>query len=292
MAVFRAILREVRGNVHKGFRLAVAVALPMVAAAVGPQSVKRAGQHVSFDRQKEGPYTPPLLQREWKEAQWTMPFDRCAIVTDADARQAQALRVRYPKGAYGSKDSGAQFVVKLKPATEYWAGYRVKFEEGFDFRKGGKLPGLASGGTAYTGGRIPKTGEGWSARFMWTAGGGAIAYLYHADMPGPWGHGLPLNVSFVPGRWHTIIQHIVLNEGSASNGVLEVWFDTKKVFDHRALRWRLGEKGPVDSFLFSTFYGGNTPEWAPASDQFARFDDFVLDDDSASLFDVGLFTGR
>lgn len=264
----------------------------LAAYAVGPQSVKKAGIHVSLDRHNDGPYSAPLLQREWKDVQWTMPFDRSEIVTDPDPRQAKVLRVRYPAGAFGSKDSGAQFVVRLKPAKEYWLGYRVKFEDGFDFKKGGKLPGLASGGTTFTGGRIPKAGEGWSARYMWTGGGSAIVYLYHVDMPGEYGEGIPLDVSFVPGRWHTLIQHVVLNEGSVSNGVLEVWFDTKKVLDRRRLRLRLGERGVVDSFLFSTFYGGRTPDWAPASDQYARFDDFVIDDDSASLFDVGLFTGR
>jgi hypothetical protein len=32
----------------------------------------------------------------------------------------------------------------------------------------------------------------------------------------------------------------------------------------------------VDQFLFSTFHGGGTRDWAPRRDSHARFDDFVL----------------
>jgi len=30
----------------------------------------------------------------------------------------------------------------------------------------------------------------------------------------------------------------------------------------------------VDQFLFSTFHGGSTKDWAPRRDSHARFDDF------------------
>ena len=167
--------------------------------------------------------------------------------------------------------------MNLPPAEEYWLSYRVKFEEGFDFRRGGKMPGLTSGGGKFTGGRHPTEGEGWIARYMWTRGGGAIVYFYSVDMPGKWGEGLKLpGVTFIPGRWHRLTQHIRINAPGQADGVLEVWFDGKQVYQDTRERFRRGRQGLIDSFYFSTFHGGNTPDWAPKTDSAARFDDILI----------------
>ena len=65
--------------------------------------------------------------------------------------------------------------------------------------------------------------------------------------------------------------------GDRADGVLEVWFDDKQVLARNDLRLRLGNQGRINNFYFSTFHGGQGPEWVPESDGFARFDDFLLD---------------
>ena len=72
-----------------------------------------------------------------------------------------------PSGAalYGRKRGGASFKLQL-PGGPYDAlalRYHVRFGEGFEFVRGGKLPGLYSG-THYAGGNIPDGTNGLSTR--------------------------------------------------------------------------------------------------------------------------------
>ena len=73
----------------------------------------------------------------------------------------------YPAGTYGVAQNGAIWWVPLGGNFERATfSYRIRFTNGFDWPRGGKLPGLA-GGRANTGGH-PSTGlDGWSARNMW-----------------------------------------------------------------------------------------------------------------------------
>jgi hypothetical protein len=183
----------------------------------------------------------------------------------------------YPRGAVGPSEGGGQFEVTLPPARELWLSYFVKFGEGFDFRLGGKLPGLTSGGDTFTGGNKPTRGEGWSARFMWRKNGEAVVYLYHVEMPGKWGEDLPLGgFHFETGKWHRITEHIRVNAADQADGILEAWIDGRKLLSRSDVRFRIGEQGLIDSLYFSTFHGGNTAEWGPEVDCVAFFDEFVV----------------
>lgn len=62
---------------------------------------------------------------------------------------SQTLRVSYPSGGVGPGETGTQWPTSLEEfeglEAQYdslYLRYYVKFEEGFDFVKGGKLPGL------------------------------------------------------------------------------------------------------------------------------------------------------
>lgn len=188
-----------------------------------------------------------------------------------------ALVLRYPRGAVGPKNGGGLFIARVEPAPEYTLTYRVRFSNGFDFRNGGKLPGLSSGGGRYSGSRVPKTGDGWSARMRFGPNGEAAVYLYYVDMPGDVGVVLPLGgARFEPGRWHTIVQRVRVNDGDAPNGAIQVWLDGELRLDRRDLRLRLGGKGLVDSLCFSTFHGGSRQEDAPRRDGEIAFDELVV----------------
>ena len=136
------------------------------------------------DELPAGPVGKTALKQAEPNLLWSTISDRMSIVDrDPNATKlGRQILVEYPHSAWGSKDSGAQFMVKLDPATEYRCDYFVKFGESFDFVKGGKLPGLA-GGEATAGNKRP-TGDGWTARYMWRAGGDAVLYfclLYTSD---------------------------------------------------------------------------------------------------------------
>ena len=98
------------------------------------------------------------------------------------------LKVRIPKNHYSSL-TGAQWKIPLQPSDEYYFSYRIRFDEAFDFVKGGKLPGLA-GGTANSGGKVPDGYDGWSARLMFWENGKLSYYLYFPGQTSQWGEQL------------------------------------------------------------------------------------------------------
>ncbi len=72
------------------------------------------------------------------------------------------------------------------PSKAYTLTYKVFFEPGFDFAKGGKLPGLAakafdSGCTEN--GSAKRAGSRWSVRLMWRANGRVELYSYDQSRP-------------------------------------------------------------------------------------------------------------
>lgn len=72
------------------------------------------------------------------------------------------------------------------PNKAYTLTYKVFFEPGFDFAKGGKLPGLAakvfdSGCTED--GSAKRSGSSWSVRLMWRANGRVELYSYDQTRP-------------------------------------------------------------------------------------------------------------
>jgi Polysaccharide lyase 14 len=232
---------------------------------------------VQFESDALGQYTHDMVCKDWGTVPWTQLYGRAHIIQDQEAKRGKVLKIAYPKGAVGPKHGGGQFVISLPPSKELWLSYYVKFGKDFDFKRGGKLPGLTSGGGRYTGGNKPQNGEGWSARFMWRKGGRAVVYLYYVDMSGKWGDNLSLkDFAFTPGTWHQITQHIKVNTADKTDGIIEVWLDGKKVLSRLDIRLRIGDKGLINSLYFSTFHGGNTKGWAPGVDCFTFFDKFVV----------------
>ena len=239
--------------------------------------------HVTFDELAPGPYVQDQAKQEWPGLKWFALQDRARIV-DGGADQ-RYLEVTYPQGKFGPAENGGQFLVHLPPRQEYWLDYFVMFRPGFDFRLGGKLPGLCGNGSLSTGGNN-HPGDAWSARYMWKREGGVCVYLYHMDQKGKYGDSVTLpDCHFEPGQWHRLTQHLKVNTNEDRNGVLEVWFDGRKVIERTDLRLRSGDKAPVDTLYFSTFHGGNTMDWAPKNDSYACYDNFLITASEAEALD-------
>ena len=61
------------------------------------------------------------------------------------------------------------------------------------------------------------------------------------------------------------------------DGELKIWLDDKLVVDCSNIRFRDVPELSIDSLLFSTFFGGNTPESsAHPQDEYIFFDDFIV----------------
>lgn len=203
---------------------------------------------------------------------WSQLYSRVSKIFVHDRH---ALAVSYPKGSVGPSQGGAQFLVTLPEQEEYTLTYSVQFKQDFDFRLGGKLPGLTSGGAKWTGGTRPLNGEGWSARLMWRKEGLVELYLYYIDMQGQWGESITFGgYYFEPGKWYEITQRIKVNSPGEQNAVIQIWINDELVLNKQQFRLRVTETGMIDSLFFSTFHGGNQPEWGPLTDSTAFFGDF------------------
>lgn len=265
---------------------------PALAAALllCPEPARGAGGplEVTFDKHPDGPYTQGRVRADWKAVRWSAIHDRGRIVPTPRSASSRALpagkclEVKYPAGSVGPGQGGGQFHVNLPARDEYWLAYSLMFKEGFDFRLGGKLPGL-TGGKSNTGGNKP-TGDGWSARYMWKRRGGMILYLYNLDQKGIYGDGLHCDHRFETGRWYRLVQRIRVNTPDQKDGVAQVWVDGKLVLDRNDIRYRNVEHAQVDHFYFSTFHGGNSRDWAPEVDSYTYFDNFIIDATPERMF--------
>jgi hypothetical protein len=201
---------------------------------------------------------------------------RATIEQEGDNR---FLRVTYPADVYGPANGGVQFIVALAEGhDELFFSYRVRFQAGFGFNRGGKLPGLV-GGTSPTGCQPEETG--FSARNMWRAGGAIVQYVYWPDQPNTCGDDLDYEadgepVSFTPGAWQTVEHRIKMNTPGQNDGVMQGWVDGQLYLDDSARQWRKVESFAIDALYFSTFFGGSSQDWASPMQQSVDFDDLLV----------------
>lgn len=236
---------------------------------------------VNFNQNQLGLYGEKDHLRDWNCPDWTMGLDKATIVNGKESRtgQDQSMRIRLPRGLAGC-DSPAS-CVNWKPVLgaqlqSMYYSYWVKFPEQFDFVLGGKLPGIGSF-NANSGGQKPTGRDGWSVRAMWERHGQIGQYVYHMDQPKPFGEFFPWDTPPAEkGKWYHVKTFVQLNNPGKNDGIVRTWLDGKLVLDKRDFRFRIGNDLPIERFLFSLFYGGSGPEWAPSRDMDIYFDDFVL----------------
>lgn len=235
---------------------------------------------INFDRLTNGLYSKADLSKDWNCPRRNLGNTLVNVVDGDRAYSGSALRIHYPKGKSGCYTS--KQCVDWKPQLggkfkKLYYGFRVKFPEDFDFVKGGKLPGLA-GGDANTGGSIPNGTDGWSVRVMWNKEGKLVQSVYHPDQPSKYGDIFKWEMEqpIEKGKWHTIQTLVYLNDPEKKDGVVKTWLNGEQVLDKTDLRFRSHANLKIDRFMFTSFFGGNGPYWAPGDDQYAYIDDVVL----------------
>lgn len=240
-----------------------------------------------------------FTKSSWQTAGFSVPwvngFDQNrGMVDDSYAvTGSKSLRLFYPKGQFGTSNSGGQASLTVAPRDEYFISYYVRFSDDFSWgntSEGGKLPGLAGG--ARCSGCATCTGtNGFTARLMWRQGGKAVVYLYHLNkQQPPCGDNYEIfvdgkNFNFQKGKWHKVSQRVKVNTGTNKNGEVEMWIDDKqtqlKLYDgtfvDKLTSIQFVNNGDkVDALYFSTFHGGSNSGWAPTVDSYIWFDDVVI----------------
>lgn len=178
----------------------------------------------------------------------------------------------FPSGQYGPDKTGYNFNARVIPSLKKTISYEVKFDEDFNFVKGGKLPGLC-GGKKATGGNKADGYNGFSARIMWRVGGEVVSYVYHVDQKTRFGDDFnwldaakqPL--AFTPGQWHKIKMIVKLNDIEKTNGSIQAYLDGDLVFEKNDFNFRLTDKIQIDTLCFNTFFGGDDISWAPQKEE-------------------------
>jgi hypothetical protein len=237
----------------------------------------------------------PVIWRDdfgtgWKEnwhvrRQQSWGLENLSVIREPREKFPAVLRVTYPRGSAsptvsvkdGAPVGGAQFLADLgiTPTDSLHLRYYVRFAPGFDFRKGGKLPGLY-GGKAKSGGKIPGGADGFSTRLMWRKNGAGEVYAY---LPTSRQHGTSLgrgNWRFATSRWHLIEQEVILNTPGKADGCIRVWFDDRQVLKQDGLVFRTVPELKINGIFFSTFFGGDDPTWATPATTYVDFATFAV----------------
>ncbi|KAG8938035.1 hypothetical protein FRC03_007697 [Tulasnella sp. 419] len=96
------------------------------------------------------------------------------------------MAVNYPQGSFSHDTGGVQFNAAFEDGAEPFqsmmVSYEVAFSDGFQFVKGGKLPGLRGGpqSNGCSGGHRPNGEDCFSMRLMWRPLGSGEGGSFHA----------------------------------------------------------------------------------------------------------------
>jgi len=176
-------------------------------------------------------------------------------------------RIYCPKGKTGPSGPAAVVVTPIAAAKRYRLRYEVMPEGAFDFRAGGKLPGLG-GGSVPAGGSTDV--DGFSGRLMWGAGGRLSFYFYRVtggvggiDTGGYGTHWMwAADAKLQPGQWNAIelLCDVATGETVGYLNGVEKGRQTLKYL------WPT-----VDRHVFSVFFGGQGDQYAPLKDEYLSF---------------------
>lgn len=164
-------------------------------------------------------------------------------------------------------------------AKSLFLQYKLRFDQSFNWVKGGKLPGLGGGDTP-SGCIQNGTFDGFTTRLMWRENGLGFQYYYFPNKVEQCGDYAGLARRFEAGRWYTLTQQVVLNDIGQANGEFRQWIDGELVLENKAMLLRNAASVSISAIKMDTFFGGSSSDWAPASEQYAYFDEIIVSADS------------
>ncbi len=236
-----------------------------------------------FEHAELGIYTKAQLNQNWNRPKWSDGIEEERVWVVETELGTKALTVEFPARTYGPEKNGAEWRLDFDGSYEaVEVRFDVMFKKGFDFVRGGKLPGLF-GGNGNTGGSKPSGDDGFSARMMWREDGRVVQYLYYPDQPDRYGHQIPWidattgrQIQFIPGKWHTVVHQLSINTPGKRDGRLHAFFDNQPVLKMDSIRFRDTDTFSIDGFMFSTFFGGGDTSWQTTANETVYFDNFRI----------------
>jgi hypothetical protein len=78
-------------------------------------------------------------------------------------------------------------------------------------------------------------------------------------------------IRFSNAKWTRMEIYVKLNSGSNTNGILQVWQDGSLVINQPHIQFRSSDAVGISSLMFSTFFGGGSPDYATRVDTSAYF---------------------
>ncbi len=127
--------------------------------------------------------------------------------------------------------------------------------------------------------------DGWSARMMWRAKGALSSYVYCQNKRSKYGvSGKSKSFRFKPGKYYAVTMQVKVNTpANKANGSILIYVNGRKITTHNKLKFRgiEGDNTLINYFLFSTFHGGSSSEWAPKKGKnyatvFAYYDNIAV----------------
>jgi len=189
----------------------------------------------------------------------------------------------------------------LTRADELYFLYELTFSTGYDFAKGGKLPGL--GGLNLLDENIVKpTGcdiegqkvdAGFSLRSMFKENGAAVLYAYHQNNPnmnlpttdGKYGCGEEISYqhngkdfSFRTAKTYLVEQRVKVNDANQANGAVTIHVNGFKVLDKSDMTFSENGHYSINQLFIDIWHGGSKSDWAPKVDSTVVIDNIVLSD--------------
>lgn len=232
-----------------------------------------------FSDESVGDYTDDDFKsdRDWGKVRWANLYDRSKIIDDDGDKK---LRMTFPKGKFGHRETGGNAAVSLGTHNEIYQRVTIRFEPGFSFVKTGKIVGVGSN-AGWSGGNVPGEGQGYTSRFIWNRNHEAAMYLYHMDQRGKYGDVLNLGFKFETGIDYTLTQHIKVNTGSNKNGILQVWVSQnggpqRLVVDRNNLRFGTEGRGKTELMFIAPFHGGGDSSFAAQQTSYLTLDDISV----------------
>jgi hypothetical protein len=274
-------------------------AIALVVAGTGAAQAKSIKPVWSADFERDDAVTKSILGSMENTAEHAAQ-STVRRVKDCGKRRNHCVEVELKRPIY---DANEALVTKYNVNGEVPLGgyrgesatlaYRVYIAKGTDFRKQGKMPGLASEFGAY-GGDAPKPAvpDNWSVRLMWlNNGNGSKPSMYLYDQRRAKGRSGEHNVgdmTFTADRWYDVRIYVQLNKPGESDARTELWIDNRLMACRTGLMFRVtdAQKTAIQTLAFHNYYGGQAKNPAEFPDQPAlmRFDNFQVTDGRATSF--------
>lgn len=238
------------------------------------------------------------------KAPWYADTNGNSAISSSDG----VLTIKLKKNSTGGSSGGGfkSNPHKVFPCTGVELSYQVRFPDDFEWKKGGKLPGVCWGDSSWS----CATGSNWSKtagsfRVMWRENGQAIGYAYlavtgsgssagnqamkigHGDEFTKsvrlnnnnksgldiWhNHGTPLQ--FKKG-WNTVSMRLEMNTPGTANGVIALTINgTTNTVKDAILRTSDAVK--FNNANIVAFRGGNGSDWEGDRDTHLDFKDFTI----------------